>query len=213
MVSPPRVFTSSWWTALMTCCAGLRASLSCSPTRSSWTRAMKPLTTLKLTSASRRARRISRRTSSTSSSVSRPLRPRREKIPSKRSESASNMDRSCYRLRRAGPSGASHRRASDGGAHRHLVVDALDTGDGPGHAGQLLTGVLAGHAAAQDEPAGDHGDVGLIEVPRAGSVGQLEGDLVLQVVIPARGGAATALLQQLLQLAHQIGAGHGRQEQ
>jgi hypothetical protein len=93
IVSPPRVAISSSWTALTTCWAGLRAFESSRPTRSSRTRPMKFLTTLKLTSASRRASRISRRTSSTSSSERRPLPRSLVKMPSKRSERASNMER------------------------------------------------------------------------------------------------------------------------
>src|SRR5581483_752663 len=76
----------------MTCWAGLRLLERSSPTHFSLMREMTPLTTLKLTSASRRASRISRRTSSTSFSPRRPRLRRRLKMVSKRSESASNIE-------------------------------------------------------------------------------------------------------------------------
>src|SRR5436190_22891855 len=75
----------------MTCWAGERLFDRSAPMHASRTRSWKPLTTVKLTSASSRASRISFRTSSTSSSVSRPLPRRRVKMPSKRSERLSNM--------------------------------------------------------------------------------------------------------------------------
>src|SRR5437763_3409625 len=75
----------------MTCWAGERLLDSSAPAASSFTRLMKLLTTLKLTSASRRARRISRAISSTSFSPRRPLPRMRVKIDSKRSDSESNM--------------------------------------------------------------------------------------------------------------------------
>ena len=90
-VSLPRTPTSSSWTIFMTCWAGVRLLESSAPTQRSRMRATKRLTTTKLTSASRRARRISRRTSSTSASPRRPRLRRRPKMPSKRSESDSNM--------------------------------------------------------------------------------------------------------------------------
>src|SRR5262245_32576077 len=90
-VVPPRVVTSSSCTLLMTCCAGLRLFWTSAPLARSFTRAMKPLTTLTLTSASSRARRISRATSSTSFSDRRPRPRRRVKMPSKRSDRASNI--------------------------------------------------------------------------------------------------------------------------
>src|SRR5207237_10887049 len=94
---PPRVATSSLWTIWITCCAGLRLFDRSAPTHCSLMRAISPLTTLKLTSASSRARRISRRTSSTSGSPRRPRPRRRLKIPSKRSDRESNMGASGYR--------------------------------------------------------------------------------------------------------------------
>src|SRR5438067_1912136 len=81
----------------MTCCAGVRLCDRSAPTHCSLMRAIRPLTTLKLTSASSRARRISRRTSSTSGSPRRPRPRRRLKIPSKRSDRESNMGASGYR--------------------------------------------------------------------------------------------------------------------
>src|SRR6266508_915993 len=90
-VSPPRVLTSSSWTILMTCWAGLRDLDSSAPTARSLILATKLRTTLKLTSASSRATRISRSTSSTPASLSRPLPRRRRKMPTNRSERASNM--------------------------------------------------------------------------------------------------------------------------
>ncbi len=67
------------------------------PTAASRMRASIDLTTTKLTSASSRARRISRSTSSTSDSRSVPLLRSRAKMPSKRSESDSNMSHTAYR--------------------------------------------------------------------------------------------------------------------
>src|SRR5262245_40088729 len=90
-VSPPRVETSSSWTNLMTCWLGDSDFDRSAPTMRARTRSTKPRATVRLTSASRRATRISRRTSSTSASLSRPLPRRRLKMPSKRSERASNM--------------------------------------------------------------------------------------------------------------------------
>ena len=142
IVSPPRVAVSSSLTILMTCCAGLSAFDSSSPTHRSRMRATRFLTTWKLTSASSRARRISRRTSSTSASLSRP-RPRSlVKMPSKRSESASNMEDRGYRTstagRQAGPvTGIGGRIGA--GAHHHQVVDRGHAGDGGGDPGQLVT--------------------------------------------------------------------------
>ena len=87
---------SSSWTILMTCCAGLRLFCTSAPFARSFKRPMSVLTTRTLTSASRSASRISRATASTSASVSFPRLRSREKIPSKRSERASNMVRRVY---------------------------------------------------------------------------------------------------------------------
>ena len=100
-VTPPSVLTSSSCTILMTCCAGLRLFCTSAPFARSLTRAMNCLTTLTLTSASSSARRISRATSSTSFSLSRPRLRRRVKMPSKRSERASNIGASVPRGRSA----------------------------------------------------------------------------------------------------------------
>ena len=97
IVSPPSASTSASLTSLMTCWAGLRASWMRAPTAASRMRASIDLTTTKLTSASSRARRISRSTSSTSDSRSVPLLRSRAKMPSKRSESDSNMSHTAYR--------------------------------------------------------------------------------------------------------------------
>ena len=89
--SPPRILVISSWTILTICWPGLRLSSTSVPTDRSLTRWMKSRATLKLTSASSRARRTSRRPSSTSFSVRRPLLVKRLKTPFSFSESASNI--------------------------------------------------------------------------------------------------------------------------
>ena len=69
----PRSSQSSSWTILMTCCPGVRLSRTSLPTALALMFPTKSLTTLKLTSASRRASRISFNARSTSSSFKRPL--------------------------------------------------------------------------------------------------------------------------------------------
>src|SRR4051812_17659774 len=104
-VSPPRMFLSSSWTILMTCCAGLSAFDRSAPMACSRMRATRSFTVEKATSASSSASRISRRTSSTSSSLRRPRPRRRVKIPSKRSLRLSNMRRAGVSPLPAGPDG------------------------------------------------------------------------------------------------------------
>ena len=129
---------SSWWTMSMTCWAGFSASDSSVPTVRSRMRATRSRTTVKLTSASSRARRISRRTSSTSASPRRPLPRSRLKIPSKRSESDSNMRVRSYPARPPTPAAAP---ARDGCPNRLYA---------------------AGHArTAVEEPASTRGDGGV----------------------------------------------------
>ena len=82
---------SSSLTTFTTCCPGVRLSETSAPKHRSRVRSMKRSTTLKWTSASKRAYRISRIASATSSSVSRPFPLSRPKIPSKRSVSDSNI--------------------------------------------------------------------------------------------------------------------------
>src|SRR5436189_186477 len=72
---PPRSPTSSSWTTLTTCWAGVSDLRTSWPTAFSRTRSTKARTTLKLTSASRRATRTSRRASWMFSSVRRPRAP------------------------------------------------------------------------------------------------------------------------------------------
>ena len=76
-VSPPRIWTSSSFTILMTCCAGFSACETSAPAARSLTRAMNCRTTGSATSASSRAMRISRAVASMSAWDSRPL-PRSE---------------------------------------------------------------------------------------------------------------------------------------
>ena len=90
-VVPPRVWTSSSLTILMTCCAGLRLFATSAPWARSLTRRMKLRATRTLTSASSSATRSSRQTSSISLSVSFPRLRSLWKMPSKRSASVSNM--------------------------------------------------------------------------------------------------------------------------
>src|SRR5262245_39335109 len=88
---PPSNSTSSSRTTLTTCCPGVRDLRTSWPTAFSRTRSTKPLTTLKLTSASRRARRTSRRASTTFSSVRRPYPLTRSKMLVRRVVRLSNM--------------------------------------------------------------------------------------------------------------------------
>ncbi len=90
-VVPPRVWTSSSLTILMTCCAGERLLATSAPCARSFTRRMKLRATTTLTSASSSATRSSRQTSSISLSVSFPRLRSLVKMPSKRSASVSNM--------------------------------------------------------------------------------------------------------------------------
>src|SRR3989442_14647756 len=89
---PPRSPTSSSWTTLTTCWAGVSDLRTSWPTAFSRTRSTKARTTLKLTSASRRATRTSRRASWMFSSVRRPRPPRRSKIDCKRVLRESSME-------------------------------------------------------------------------------------------------------------------------
>src|SRR5437016_5518179 len=89
---PPRSSTSSSWTTLTTCWAGVSDLRTSWPTAFSRTRSTKARTTLKLTSASRRATRTSRRASWMFSSVRRPRPPRRSKIDCKRVLRESSME-------------------------------------------------------------------------------------------------------------------------
>src|SRR5919201_4012848 len=77
---PPSSSTSSSCTTLTTCCAGVSDFRTSWPTALTFTRSMKPRTTLKLTSASSSATRTSRRASWMLSSLSRPWPPSRSKI-------------------------------------------------------------------------------------------------------------------------------------
>gem|GEM_PF-4747093 len=72
-VAPPRTVTSSSWTILTTCWAGLRAPDTSADNARSRTAPVNDRTTGSATSASSRARRISRTVVSTSASDSRPL--------------------------------------------------------------------------------------------------------------------------------------------
>src|SRR6185436_6224619 len=88
---PPSNSTSSSRTTFTTCCPGVSDLRTSWPMAFSRTRSTKPLTTLKLTSASRRARRTSRRASRTFSSVNRPNPRSRSKIPVRRLVRLSSM--------------------------------------------------------------------------------------------------------------------------
>src|SRR5262245_7635816 len=88
---PPSSSTSSSRTTFTTCWPGVSDLRTSWPMALSRTRSTKPLTTLKLTSASRRARRTSRRASTTFSSVSRPYPRSRSKIPVRRLVRLSSM--------------------------------------------------------------------------------------------------------------------------
>src|SRR5436190_10769841 len=77
---PPSSSTSSPCTTLTTCCAGVSDFRTSCPTALTFTRSMKPRTTLKLTSASSSTTRTSRRASWMLSSLSRPWPPSRSKI-------------------------------------------------------------------------------------------------------------------------------------
>ncbi len=89
--APPSSSTSSPWTILTTCWPGVRLWRSSCPTAFSRTRSTKDRTTLKLTSASRRAMRTSRSASWMFFSVRRPAPRRRSKIASRRCVRASNI--------------------------------------------------------------------------------------------------------------------------
>src|SRR3954469_2354414 len=81
---------SSSFMILTTCWPGLSESRTPAPRQRSFTWVVNALTTLKLTSASSRARRISRMALSTSASVSFPLERTSERVAWRRSESWSN---------------------------------------------------------------------------------------------------------------------------
>ena len=82
---------SSSLTIFTTCWPAVRLSRISAPTARSRTRATKSLTTLKLTSASSRARRTSRIAASTSASVTRPRPVRPARVARRRSLRLSNM--------------------------------------------------------------------------------------------------------------------------
>src|SRR5579871_1704928 len=88
---PPSSVTNSSLTILTTCCTGERLSSTSTPTDRSLTRAIKSLTTRKLTSASSSAWRTSRIASLTSASLTRPLPRRRLKTLCNLSLRLSNM--------------------------------------------------------------------------------------------------------------------------
>src|SRR5699024_2120346 len=73
LCSPPIKFVNSSLTTLITCCPGVKLSITSCPTARSLIRLIKSLTTLKLTSASSKARRTSRVISLTSCSATFPL--------------------------------------------------------------------------------------------------------------------------------------------
>ena len=87
----PSSSISSWLTILTTCWAGVRLLVTSSPIACSVTFATNSLTTLKLTSASSKARRTCFIASRTSSSVSLPLPPNFWKTVCRRSERLSNI--------------------------------------------------------------------------------------------------------------------------
>src|SRR5262245_35935154 len=89
--APPRSSTSSLCTIFTTCWPGVRLWRTSWPTAFSRTRSTNERTTLKLTSASRRATRTSRSASWMLSSVRRPAPRRRSKIASRRVVRASNI--------------------------------------------------------------------------------------------------------------------------
>ena len=88
--APPISAVSSSLTILTTCWPGSRLSSTSEPRQRSFSVAVKALTTLKLTSASSRARRISRIAASTSPSFSLPRERTSERVAWRRSESWSN---------------------------------------------------------------------------------------------------------------------------
>src|SRR5437773_3165880 len=85
-----RSSTSSSWTILTTCCPAVRLPRISAPIARSRIRPTTSLTTLKLTSASRRASRISRAAASTSASVTRPRPVRLASVVRRRSLRLSN---------------------------------------------------------------------------------------------------------------------------
>ena len=87
----PKSAVSSSKTTFTTFWAGVSESRTSASKQRCFVREMKPFTTLKLTSASRRAMRISRMASLISSSVRRPLPLRRPNTPWSLSESDSSM--------------------------------------------------------------------------------------------------------------------------
>src|SRR5262245_14786726 len=93
---PPSSSTSSSWTTLTTCWAGVSDLSTSWPTALSRTRSRKPRTTLKLTSASSSATRTSRSASWMLSSVSRPRLPRRSKMDCSRVPRDSSMERTKF---------------------------------------------------------------------------------------------------------------------
>ena len=143
IASPPSASTSASLTSLTTCWAGLSASWMRLPIARSRMRSSIVLTTTKLTSASRRARRISRSTSSTSDSRSVPLLRSRVKMPSKRSDSDSNMrEASLPGRRRPTPRAASRLAGSSPARGRATPPSPLPT------TRRLSTSATPGTAAA-----------------------------------------------------------------
>src|SRR5699024_6406686 len=90
LCSPPIRSVSSSLTTLITCCPGVRLSMTSCPTARSLIRLIKSLTTLKLTSASNNASRTSRAISLTSCSLTFPFAFIFLIVPCKRSVSPSN---------------------------------------------------------------------------------------------------------------------------
>ena len=88
---PPISAASSSLTIFTTCWPGSRLFSTSAPRQRSFSVLVKDLTTLKLTSASSRARRISRIAASTSDSLSLPRERTSERVDCRRSESWSNI--------------------------------------------------------------------------------------------------------------------------
>src|SRR6266550_4650885 len=102
VAAPPSMSTIASWTIFTTCCAPVIDSRTRSPTARSRTVAMSWRTTLRFTSASRRATRTSRSASSRSASLTRGRPRSRSNVFVRRSESCSNTTHDS-RVSRAGP--------------------------------------------------------------------------------------------------------------
>ena len=167
IVSPPSVAVSSSLTILMTCCAGLSAPAQLDADAALPDARHDACDDLEV-DVGFEQREPDLAQDLVDVGLASCPRPRsRLKIPSKRSDSDSNMKGEGYRLR---------------GSRLDLeqVVDPSDTRDGGGHPDQFLAGRVVRNLAPQLHPALYDGHVGLGQVPRTRRMSELEAHLLGQ---------------------------------